>query len=195
MSEQEAFEVADWALCDVVDRIGDDQWTMEIPEWFSRGWSGDTLDLRKVINYHAYDDAWVPDVLAGRTKDEVGGRYDGDLLGAEPKSAFRALAVTAIDSVRALDDPGRMVHLSYGDFSARDYLQHITCFRGFRVFDLSKLIGASTTMPADLVQALTDVVVPHVEEWRAMKVFGPAIEPPEGADAQTTLLCLVGREP
>jgi hypothetical protein len=32
-----------------------------------------------------YDDAWVPDLLAGRTMDEVGqGRFDGDPLGTDP---------------------------------------------------------------------------------------------------------------
>lgn len=195
MNEQEAFVVADQALCDVVDQIRDDQWAMPIPEWFQRGWAKGDLDLRTIINYHAYDDAWVPDVLAGKTKEQVGDRFDGDLLGADPKGSFRALARSAIEAVRALDDPEREVHLSYGDFPARQYLQHITSFRGFRVFDLSQLIGAGTTMPEPLVQGLFDVVVPHIEQWRLIGVFGPAIEPPTGADAQARLLCLAGRQP
>ena len=43
--------------------------------------------LRETINYHAYDTAWVPDTLAGKTIEEVGSTYDGDLLGDEPKES------------------------------------------------------------------------------------------------------------
>src|SRR6266702_3481531 len=68
------------ALCDVVDRIGDEQWAMGLPAWFKANPAQKDLDLRRIINYHAYDDAWVPDVLAGKTMAEVGSRHDGDLL-------------------------------------------------------------------------------------------------------------------
>ena len=47
--------------------------------------------LREIIGYHAYDDAWVPDMLAGRTMDEVGqDAFKGDLLGDDPKGSFRS---------------------------------------------------------------------------------------------------------
>ena len=47
--------------------------------------------LREIIGYHAYDDAWVPDMLAGRTMAEVGAdAFKGDLLGDDPKAAFAA---------------------------------------------------------------------------------------------------------
>ena len=102
MREQEVFVMADQALCDVVDRIGDDQWATGLPRWFKANAAQRDLDLRRIINYHAYDDAWVPDVLAGRTMAEVGSRHDGDLLGADPKTAFRAIAERAVEAVWAL---------------------------------------------------------------------------------------------
>lgn len=195
MTEAEAFVIADQALCDVVDKIGDDQWSMALPDWFATGPAQEELDLRKVINYHAFDDAWVPDVLAGKTAAEVGEAYAGDLLGADPKQSFQTIAGKAIAAARALDDPAKTVHLSYGDFPASEYLKHITSFRGFRCYDIAKLIGADTTMPDDLVEALFEMVIPQVEEWRALGVYGPKIEPPAGASRQTELLCLVGRQP
>ncbi|HWD09754.1 MAG TPA: hypothetical protein VHA57_11755 [Actinomycetota bacterium] len=195
MTEVEAFVIADEALCDVVDRIASDQWGMALPEWFVTGGATGELDLRKIVNYHAFDDAWVPDVLAGRTAAEVGDRYAGDLLGADPKRSFRAISAKAVAAARALDDPAKTVHLSYGDFPAAQYLKHITSFRGFRSYDIAKLIGTDTTMPDGLIEALFQLVVPNVEEWRALGVYGPKIEPPPGASRQTELLCLVGREP
>lgn len=195
MREQEVFVMADEALCDVVDRIGDDQWALGLPAWFKANSAQKDLDLRRIINYHAYDDAWVPDVLAGETMAQVGSRHDGDLLGADPKAAFRAIAERAVEAVWALGDGDAPVHLSYGTYPAREYLQHITCFRGFRVHELSKLIGISPTMPDELVEGLMDVVAPNADEWRQLGVFGPALPVEAGADPRTTLLCLVGYEP
>ncbi|MGH2719315.1 MAG: TIGR03086 family metal-binding protein, partial [Actinomycetota bacterium] len=114
MTEAEAFVIADEALCNVVDQIADDQWSMALPAWFATGGSKEELDLRKVINYHTFDDAWVPDVLAGKTAAEVGDAYAGDLLGADPKQSFRAIAAKAVAAAKALDDLARTVHLSYG---------------------------------------------------------------------------------
>jgi hypothetical protein len=49
------------------------------------------MTLRRIINYHAYDDAWVPEVLAGKTIAEVGMKWDGDLLGDHPRLNFAGI--------------------------------------------------------------------------------------------------------
>jgi uncharacterized protein (TIGR03086 family) len=192
VNEKDVFILADQSLKDVVDQIRDDQWDTAVPADMTRK-PGTTL--RETINYHAYDDAWVPDVLAGRTIEEVGDKYAGDLLGDHPKLNFAAIVETAVLAVRGFDDLDRMVHLTYGDFSARDYLRHITSFRGLRVHDIAKFIGAGTTMPPDLVQGLWDEIAPEAEAWRAMGVFGPAVDVPEDAPLQDRLLGLTGRQP
>ena len=191
MNEKDVFILADEALKNVVDQIRDDQWDSLVPDDMSPRQPGVTL--RRIINYHAYDDAWVPDVLAGKTIEEVGDKYDGDLLGDHPKLSFAALAETAVLAVRAFDDLDRTVHLWYGDYPAREYLKHITSFRGLRVYDIARFIGVDTTMPGDLVQGLWDEIAPEAELWRKMGVFGPAVEVPESAPLQDRLLGLTGR--
>jgi hypothetical protein len=53
-------------------------------------------DLREIVNYHAHDDAWVPDMLAGRTMDEAGrGKFDGDLPGEDPRARFALIVEKA----------------------------------------------------------------------------------------------------
>jgi uncharacterized protein (TIGR03086 family) len=190
VNEKDAFILADQALKNVVDQILHDQWDLVVPDEMTRR-PGTTL--RQTINYHAYDDAWVPDVLSGRTIAEVGDKYDGDLLGDHPKLNFAAIVETAVMAVRAFDDLDTTVHLSYGDFPAREYLKHITSFRGLRVYDIAKFIGSDTTMPDDLVQALWDEIAPEAEQWREMGVFGPAVAVPESAPLQDRLLGLTGR--
>jgi hypothetical protein len=63
------------------------------------------------------------------------------------------------------------------------------------VFDISRFIGADTTMPGDLVQGLWDEIAPDAELWRQMGVFGPAVQVPETASLQDRLLGLTGRRP
>ncbi|MDB5171145.1 MAG: hypothetical protein JWO35_839 [Candidatus Saccharibacteria bacterium] len=152
--------------------------------------------LHESVNYHSYDDAWVPDVLDGKTKAEVGDKYE-PILSTEVAETLRTYAqynAIAIEKVRDYKDLDKIVHLSYGDFSAHDYLQHIVSFRAFRIYDISKLIGVDATMPDDLVQGLWDEFTPVIEGYRQMGVFPPALEVPESADLQTKLLGLVGRD-
>lgn len=195
MSEQEVFILADRALKHVIDQIRDDQWDMEMPPTFSRR-GGGPVSLRAIVNYHAYDDAWVPDMLAGKTMEEAGAtKYDGDLLRDDPKGNFGRLVEAACAAARALDDVGRTVHCTYGDYPAREYLWHITSFRGLRVHDIARAMGIDTTMPPDLVQGLWDELSPHAEEWRAIGVFGPAVAVPDDAGLQARLLGMTGRQP
>jgi len=193
VDERDVFILADEALKGVVDQIRDDQWDLVVPAEMTPRQPGSTL--RKVIGYHACDDAWVPDVLAGRTIEEVGAAWDGDLLGDHPRLNFASFVETAVLAVRGLDDLDRIVHLSYGDYPAREYLKHITSFRGLRVYDLSRFIGADTTMPPALVQGLWDELSPQAEEWRKMGVYGQRVEVPDDAPLQERLLGLTGRQP
>lgn len=191
MTEFELFILSDVTLNEVVQRIRDDQWDLEVPDYVTpRGGT-----LREIINYHAYDDAFVPDTLAGKTIDEVGDKYAGDLLGDDPKAAFAAIVGKSVEAVKALDDPERTVHLTYGDFSAREGLKHQTSFRVFRVFTLSKFLGQDTTMPEALIDGTNECLSPEVEDWRAVGIFGPALEVAPEASKQDKLLALFGVDP
>jgi len=195
VSEQDVFILAEHALKNVIDGIRDDQWTMEMPPTFARR-DQRTVTLREIITYHAYDDAWVPDMLAGKTMDEAGkSNFDGDLLGADPKAAFARIVEAACAAARGLDDLERTVHCSFGDFTAREYFWQINGFRGLRAHDIARVIGVDSDLPPALVQGLWDEISPHAEEWRAIGVFGPAVAVPDDAGLQAKLLGLTGRQP
>ena len=196
MREQAVFILADQILNHVIQQIRDDQWAMVMPPDFAMRDPERTVTLREVINYHAYDDAWVPDMLAGRTMDEVGTtKFDGDLLGADPKGQFAAIVDTACHAASAVADLERVVHCSFGDFTTREYFWQITSFRGLRAHDLAQVIGVDSRLPDDLVQGVWAQVSPHAEEWRAIGVFGPKVEVPDNADLHAKLLGLTGRQP
>src|SRR5947209_19018184 len=109
MSEEHVFILSEQALADVIDQIRDDQWEQRRPEWFQTGGQRD-LTLREIVNYHAYDSAWVPDVLAGRTIAEVGDAYEH--LKTDPDVDYRPHSEKAIAAAMAVDDPQKIVHRS-----------------------------------------------------------------------------------
>lgn len=196
MTEPEVFILADQTLNGVVAKITEDQWEMAMPASFAMRSTGHTPTLREIINYHAYDDAWVPDMLAGKTMDEAGrDKFDGDLLGDDPKGNFAAIVERACAAAREIDDLDRVVHCSIGDFPAREYFWQINSFRGLRAHDIAKVIGADPNLPDELVQGLWDEISPHAEEWRAIGVFPSAVAVPDDAPLQDRLLGLTGRDP
>lgn len=196
MDERQVFVLADRTLNGVVARIGDDQWDMAMPPDFPTAQTDHVPTLREVVNYHAYDDIWVPDMLAGRTMDEVGTEaHKGDLLGDDPKGAFATIVDQACAATEQLDDLDRTVHCSFGDYPAREYFWQISGFRGLRAHDIAKVIGADTRLPDELVKGLWEQISPHAEEWRAIGVFGPAVGVPDDAPLQDRLLGITGRQP
>jgi uncharacterized protein (TIGR03086 family) len=196
MREPEAFVLADQALNRVVQQISDDQWSMRMPASFLTRRSDQPPTLREIIDYHAYDDAWVPDMLAGRSMAEVGqDAFKGDLLGDDPKPGFAAIVDKACAAASGLDDLERTVHCSFGDYPAREYFWQINSFRGLRAHDIARVIGVEPDLPPELVQALWDEISPHAEEWRAIGVFPAAVPVPEDAPLLDRLLGLTGRNP
>ena len=196
LSEPEVFVLAANALNQVVGMIKDDQWAMEMPPSFPHRATDHTPTLHEIINHHAYEDAWVPDMLAGRTMAEVGvEKFKGDLLGDQPKQNFARLVNEACAAATALDDLDRTVHCSFGDFPACGYLWQTNMFRGLRAHDIAKVIGAKFEMPAELVQGLWDEISPNAEEWRAIGVFGKAVPVPDDAPLLDRVLGLTGRDP
>ena len=196
MSEPEVFVLADRAINRVVAQIRDDQWSMEVPPDFARRQADRTPTLREIVNYHAYDDAWVPDMLAGKTMAEAGSdNFKGDLLGDDPSGNFAAIVEKAVAAAQRLDDLERTVHCSFGDFTARAYLWQANNFRALRAHDIARVIGVDPDLPEELVRGVWEEISPHAEEWRAIGVFGPAVPVPKDAPLQDRLLGLTGRRP
>ncbi len=196
MAEPETFVLADRALARVVAQISPDQWDMVLPENFTTRSRPEPPSLRTLVNYHAYDDAWVPDMLAGRTMDEAGAdKFDGDLLGEDPVDSFEAIVERACAAASAVTDLDALAHLSFGDYTVREYFWQINQFRALRAHDIARVIGVDSDLPDELVQGIWDEVSPHAEEWRAMGVFPPAVPVPEDAPLLQRLLGITGRRP
>lgn len=126
------------------------------------------------LTYHAYDEAWIPAMMAGKTmedvgKDTFGEPFDNDLLGDNPQENYGELSEKAIEAVKNIPEDeldSCTVHYTYGDYPAREALWHAIMFRAMRVHDLADVIGVNSDLPGDLVQAVWDIVEPRADEWR-----------------------------
>ncbi len=122
MEEADVFVLADRALAEVVARIESGQWEKTMPPAFAMRNRDAVPTLREVINYHAYDDAWVPDMLAGRTMEEAGAtKFAGDLLGDAPVERFESIVRDACAAAEGVRDYDAVAHLSFGDYTVRQY--------------------------------------------------------------------------
>lgn len=199
MKQRELFLQADAALRSVFDRLTPEQLELPAPAEWTR--VPNPL-LRDIVVDHARDEAWVPAVLAGRTIAEVGEDFPTNLLGEDAPSddplgdylinKYDRLNDIATAAVREDLNPDRIVHLSYGDFPVGEYLLHVSCYRAFQSWSIAHFVGLDFEMPEELVENLWEQVVPRIDEWRLMGVFGPAVAVPDGADRQTQLLGLAG---
>ena len=135
-------------------------------------------------------------VLAGLTMEQAGSdKFDGDLLGDDPVANFDAIVGRACAAASAVTNLDAVAHLSFGDYTLREYFWQINQFRALRAHDLARTIGVDADLPDDLVQGIWDEVSPHAEEWRSIGVFPDAVPVPTDAPLLSRPLGLTGRQP
>jgi uncharacterized protein (TIGR03086 family) len=191
-SAQHRFIRANTALDAVIGQINQEQMDLAVPAELRLR---PNQTLRGTMNLLAYENLCVPEVLGGADKLATNPEFTGDLLEDDPQGNYRRYSAAANQAAAALDDPDRIVHISYGDFPASDYLRDITIQRGMSACDVARLIGADTTLPDDVVQDLWDIIEPIAGYLREFGVFGPEVDVPEDAPLQDRLLGLTGRQP
>jgi uncharacterized protein (TIGR03086 family) len=168
-----------------VEAIGDDQWgaSTACSDW----------DVKTLVNHIVYENVWVPPLLAGKTIAEVGDVFEGDLLGDEPKEAWRRTAREALEAVRAPGVSERTVHVSFGDIPGEMYVGQVLADHVIHAWDLAQGIGADTALDAELVDYVHGFLAPQAQGYRAAGAFADEVEVPENADKQTQLLAMTGR--
>ncbi|GFH39015.1 TIGR03086 family protein [Streptomyces pacificus] len=171
---------------DRVHAVRPEQWESPTP---CTDWS-----VRDLVNHVTAEQLWVPSLVGeGRSLADVGDSFDGDVLGGHPAVSWDRAASAA---KAAFHEPGaldRTVGLSYGESTAAAYCSQMTTDMIVHAWDLSRGIGASDDLPDVLVEFAEREVAPYAGELPETGLFGSPVEPPEGADPQTRLLCLLGR--
>jgi uncharacterized protein (TIGR03086 family) len=168
-----------------VRAVGDDQWELPTPcsDW----------NVRQLVNHLVYEDRWTVPLMEGSTLAEVGDRYEGDLLGDDPKGAWAEASTTAVRSVQADGALQRTVNLSAGPTPATEYVNQLFADHLIHAWDLARAIGADERLDPELVEACAAWFAEMEPVYRAIGAIGPRPETATDADAQARLLAAFGR--
>ena len=169
----------------IVAGISPDRWHDATP---CAGW-----DVRVLVNHVVSGNLWAAELAAGARIDDVGDRFDADLLGADAVGAYAASAQPA---AAAFGRPGILdvpCAVSYGPVPGSVYAGH----RFFDVFihgwDLAAATGQDTALDPGLRQACEEVIGPQLEAFRGAGALAGPLPVPPGASAQARFLAILGR--
>ncbi|HRI98520.1 MAG TPA: TIGR03086 family protein, partial [Nocardioides sp.] len=137
---------------------------------------------------------WFPSFLAAGASVEL---PPGPSVDEDPAGAWRHLQ----DQVQALlDDPATadrvLSNPHIGDVPLpRAVSQFFTADVFMHTWDLARATGQDATLDADRCAAMLAGMEPMEEVIRASGQYGPRVEVPADADAQTRMLGFIGRDP
>ena len=149
--------------------------------------------VRELVTHLVREHLWVPALLAGETIEQVGDRFDGDVLGDDPAAAWHA-AIEASLSAWSAVDPDREVDLSSGPTAAREYAEQMLTDLVVHAWDLARGLGIRPTLPPAAVDATLAIVGPMVSPRGMPGIFEPPVST-GSSDRVDQLVALTGRDP
>ena len=166
-----------------VRQIRADQWDNATP---CADWS-----VHDLLQHLVAEQLWAPWLLRGATLDEVGDRFEGDVLGSYPVEAW----IEASAQAREAWDHASIseVNVTGGVIPTEDYGWQMTLDLTVHAWDLASGIDADRALDPELVAAVHTVFAPQVPAWQDIGIFDPPLPVPDDADEQTRLLALLGR--
>jgi uncharacterized protein (TIGR03086 family) len=169
-----------------LETVGD-RWSAPTPcsEW----------DVRALVNHVVAEDLWTAPLMTGATIEEVGDRFEGDVLGDDPMTIARAAADAAVTATASAVVAGRTVHLSFGETPAEEYAYQLAADHVIHGWDLAAATGGDRRFGPELVEGLAAWFVEREELFRSSGAI--AERPPDGGSSnpQDRLLEAFGRRP
>ena len=164
-----------------VEATPDDQWSAQspCPDWKARDVVAHVVGSQRALT------AAIEGTESEPVPDD-----------ADPKQLWRESMpklVAALQTPGALEKkvPGPMgempIEFMLGRFLSNDVLVH--------TWDLARAVGGDERLDQDAVGHAFEGLKPVDAMLRRPGVFGDKVEPPEGADLQTSFLCFLGRRP
>jgi uncharacterized protein (TIGR03086 family) len=149
--------------------------------------------VRELAGHMLYELSWTADLVRGATMEQVGDRYDGDLIGNDLAMSWQLATVAAETAIEECDLQA-IAHLSYSDVTVEEYLREAAGDQLIHAWDLGVATGQSVQFDSAVTQAIYDHTLPRATSMYTSGLFAPPIEVSESADLQTRLLGLFGRD-
>jgi uncharacterized protein (TIGR03086 family) len=169
----------------IVSGIKPGQWHAGTP---CDGW-----DVRTLLNHLVAGNLWAAELGAGASIEDVGTRFDADVLGRDPAASYATSAAAAAATFRkpgALDAP---CAVSYGPVPGSVYAGHRFLDVFLHGWDLAVATGQDTQLDPGLMRACRAVIEPQVAAFRAAGALGDEQPVPADASDQQRFLAMLGR--
>lgn len=168
-----------------VHAVPDDRWDASTPD---EDWT-----VRDLVDHLVTEHLWAPELLRGATIEEIGSRFDGDVLGSDPVAAWDD-AIEASLQAWASTPEDTLVHLSSGDQPAATYAEQMLLDLTTHAWDLARGAGLDERLDPKLVEHVYAYAQRSVDSWRGTGLFAEPV-PVESDDLQDRMLGLMGRRP
>src|SRR5712691_2809615 len=172
----------------LVAGVGSEQWHDDTPcsEWA----------VRTLVHHLLSEQRWVPPMFEGLTIEQVGDRFEGDLMG-DDASIWPGLLASSMEEARAVvaqpDALEWTVHLSFGDASGQEYVMQLTVDLAIHAWDLARATGQDDALDPDAVALLLPWTEASADLAAGSGMFGRRIDPGPDAPDDVRLLGLLGR--
>ena len=133
-------------FADRVNAVQAEQWDDPTP---CVGWS-----VRDLAGHVTYENLWTIPLMEGATIEEVGDKFEGDVLGTDPIGSALAAARAAITSVATQLPLGGTAQLSFGPTPKDEYAMQLAADNLIHGWDLAVATGGDTRIDPHLVHGV-----------------------------------------
>ncbi len=171
---------------DFVSSVVDSAWENDTPctDW----------NVKDVVNHIVYENVWMVALFNGRTIEEVGNEFEGDLVGDDPIGVYNRTANDVKAIIAQPDAMTRTCQISSGPVSGAEYSKQLFLDTLIHGWDIA--VGSKQDAKLDdyLVQMCTPLaqMIADNDDYRA--AFATPIGDSGSDSPQTHLLGLLGRE-
>jgi uncharacterized protein (TIGR03086 family) len=169
-----------------VHAVPEDRWSASTP---CADWT-----VRDLVGHVVGEQLWAPHLLRGETMEQVGDRYDGDVLGDAPALRWDGAAAAAAQAWAEHARPGLRVHTSMGQIPVEEYAEQMHLDLVVHGWDLARGAGLDADLPADAAEHVLGYVVPRADAFAGSGIFADPV-PVDSDDPADQLLGLLGRDP
>jgi uncharacterized protein (TIGR03086 family) len=147
--------------------------------------------VRDLVNHLVGEHLWAPHILAGEPSEQVGDRYDGDLLGDDPVTAWEQAAQRSRKAWLGTDLSGTY-RFSFGEAPLTTYADQMLVDLTVHEWDLARGIAQPGSFDPDAVELCLAYARANVGRWDGLGIIDPPI-PTDSTDPVVQLLSLTGR--
>ncbi|MFF4054141.1 TIGR03086 family metal-binding protein [Streptomyces chartreusis] len=175
---------------DAIDRFGARVHTVDGNQW-SDPTPCTEWTVRDLVNHLVSEHLWVPHLLAGEPLEQVGGRYDGDMVGADPVRAWDEAAERSLAAWKGADLSGT-ARFSFGEAPLTVYADQILVDLTVHEWDLARGCGQSEQLDQAAVEHSLAYVRANAERMAGLGITAAPVRT-TSTDLAVQLLSLLGR--